>query len=822
MEKIPDEIGTAANVQAMVFGNMGETSATGVGFTRNPSTGEKVFWGEFLMNAQGEDVVAGIRTPEPISDLEAIMPDAYRSFARSPPASKSIIATCRISSSPSKTASCTCCKPAMASAPAGGVARVAVEMVEEGLIDKKEAVLRVAPAQLDQLLHPLFDQASLKDADQDRQRHRCVARRSRGPRGFTAEEAVESVKKGPVILIRKETTPDDIHGMDVAKGMLTAVGGKSSHAAVVARGMGRPAWSARLAAHRRAQEAVHVKVGGKDVVVKEGDWISFDGTTADVYLGQAKTSEPDPKSPLFVKFMKWADEFRGNFGVRANADIPRDAKAAREVRRRRHRPVPHRAHVLRRRSHSAHAGHDSGRDEKTRDKALQEAAAHAAQADFAGLFEAMDGFPVIIRTLDPPLHEFLPKRENLMVDLAVLPHAGGKEKKEDVGKLRHPGGRSEEEAAGAAQARRGSARVQSDARLPRLPARHHYPEITEMQARAIFEAAVQVAKKGIKVIPGSHDSAGRFQRRARVAEGNRGSRGEGSLEKAGMKNMKYLIGTMIEIPRGALTADQIAEVAEFFSFGTNDLTQTTLGMSRDDYTKFSKKYEELKIFKADPFADHRSGRRGQAHRDGGEARPQDARPISKSASAASTAAIPVRWSSAIAWAWTTFRARPIACRSPGWRRRKRPSPAATNRKRCALNDGSVPPEPPVGGARVQILFGKLLAIGRGIDGVLQNEFVARQILGRRFLDLLQRRQHLGLGRGHFLHPDIERQFADQRVIGHRIDGLDDVRVILERVVNQRRAPGLFLAQELLQKSEPLARELEVQLQPRVRFLRFPI
>jgi pyruvate,orthophosphate dikinase len=479
--------------------------------------------------------------------------------------------------------------------------RVAVEMVKDGLIDKKEAVLRVAPPQLDQLLHPLFDQASLKALTKIANGIDASPGAAVGRAVFDADQAVESVKKGPVILIRKETTPDDIHGMEVAAGVLTAVGGKSSHAAVVARGMGLPcvvgAGSLHIEEHKKQ---FTVKVGTKDVVVKEGDWISFDGTTADVYLGQAKTKEPDPKSPLFVEFMKWADEFRGNFGVRANADIPRDAIAAREFGAE--------GIGLCRTEHMFFAADRIpfmqamilAEDPKTRDKALQKLLP-MQRKDFAGLFEAMDGYPVIIRTLDPPLHEFLPKRENLMVDLALLPHAGGKEKKKMSESYGIPVG---------------ELKKKLPALLKRVEDLHEFnpmlgfrgcrlgivhTEITEMQARAIFEAAVQVAKKGVKVIPEVMIPLVGFQKELSLQKEIVERVAKEVLEKAGMKNMKYLIGTMIEIPRGALTADQIAEVAQFFSFGTNDLTQTTLGMSRDDYTKFSKKYEELKIFKADPF-----------------------------------------------------------------------------------------------------------------------------------------------------------------------------------------------------------------------------
>jgi pyruvate, orthophosphate dikinase len=601
MEKIPDEIGTAANVQAMVFGNMGDTSATGVGFTRNPSTGERVFWGEFLLNAQGEDVVAGIRTGRPISDLEAIMPDAYRQLRDITSSLEKHYRDMQDFEFTIENGKLFMLQTRNGKRTGAAALRVAVEMVKEGLIDKREAVLRVAPPQLDQLLHPLFDQASLKALIKIANGIDASPGAAVGRAVFTADEAVESAKKGPVILVRKETTPDDIHGMEVAKGILTAVGGKSSHAAVVARGMGLPCVVGAGALHiEEHKKQFTVKVGAKDIVVKEGDWISFDGTTADVYLGQANTKEPDPQSPLFVEFMKWADVFRGDFGVRANADIPRDAKAARDfgaegigLCRTEHMffaadRIPHmQAMIL-------------AEDPKTRDKALQRLLP-MQRKDFAGLFEAMDGYPVIIRTLDPPLHEFLPKRENLMVDLALLPHASGKEKKKMSENYGIPVG---------------DLKKKLPALLKRVEDLHEFnpmlgfrgcrlgivhTEITEMQARAIFEAAVQVAKKGVKVIPEVMIPLVGFQRELALQKEIVERVAKEVLEKAGMKNMKYLIGTMIEIPRGAITADQIAEVAQFFSFGTNDLTQTTLGMSRDDYTKFSKKYEELKIFKADPF-----------------------------------------------------------------------------------------------------------------------------------------------------------------------------------------------------------------------------
>ncbi len=601
MEKIPDDLGTAATVQTMVFGNVGDDSGTGVGFTRNPATGEKVFWGEFLLNAQGEDVVAGIRTPHPIADLESIMPGAYRQLREITTNLEKHYRDMQDFEFTIEHGTLFMLQTRNGKRTGMAAVRVAVEMVKEGLIDKREAVLRVAPNQLDQLLHPLFDPASLKSLTKLANGIDASPGAAVGRAVFTAEEAVEKAAHGPVILVRKETTPDDIHGMEVAEGILTAVGGKSSHAAVVARGMGLPcvvgAGALNIDEHKNQ---FTVTAGAKTITVKEGDWISFDGATADVYLGQAKTKDPDPHSPIFVEFMGWADKFRGDFGVRANADIPRDAKAAREfgaegigLCRTEHMffasdRIPHmQAMIL-------------AEDEKTRKKALEKLLT-MQRKDFVGLFETMDGYPVIIRTLDPPLHEFLPKRENLMVDLAVLPHASSKEKKKMSEAYGIPVGELKK-------------------RLPLLLKRvedlHEFnpmlgfrgcrlgivhPEITEMQARAIFEAAAQVAKKGIKVIPEVMIPLVGFRQELAMQKEIVERVAKEVLKEAGMSRLKYMIGTMIEIPRGALTANQIAEVAEFFSFGTNDLTQTTLGMSRDDYTKFSKKYEELKIFTADPF-----------------------------------------------------------------------------------------------------------------------------------------------------------------------------------------------------------------------------
>ncbi len=602
MEKIPDSIGTAANVQAMVFGNMGDTSGTGVGFTRNPATGEKVFYGEFLVNAQGEDVVAGIRTPQPIAELEKVMPEAYNQLREITTNLEKHYRDVQDFEFTIEDGKLYMLQTRNGKRTGPAAVRIAVELVEEGVIDKKEAVLRVAPVQLDQLLHPVLDPADRKKLNKIATASAASPGAAVGRAAFSSEDAVEMSAKGPVILVRKETTPDDIHGMDVSKGILTAVGGLTSHAAVVARGMGRPCvvGASSIEVNERAK-TMTIAADGKKQVVKEGEWISLDGSTGEVYLGQCKTNEPDPKSHYFATFMEWSDEFRGKFGVRANADIPRDAKQARlfgaqgiGLCRTEHMffaedRIPFmQAMIL-------------ARDEKTRKQALQKLLP-MQRKDFAGLFEAMDGFPVVIRTLDPPLHEFLPKRENLMVDIAKLPGADNKAKKE-------------------MSATYGVPVAQLKKHLPELLARveelhefnpmlgHRgcrlgvtYPEITEMQARAIFEAAVQVAKKGKTVIPEVMipliGNVKELENQKAIVT----KVAEEVLGKAGMSDLKYMVGTMIEIPRAALTADEVAKEAEFFSFGTNDLTQTTMGLSRDDYTKFSKQYEDLKIFKADPFA----------------------------------------------------------------------------------------------------------------------------------------------------------------------------------------------------------------------------
>ncbi|HTP36272.1 MAG TPA: pyruvate, phosphate dikinase [Candidatus Acidoferrales bacterium] len=605
MNGIPDDLGTAVNVQAMVFGNLGETSATGVGFTRNPATGEKVFYGEFLENAQGEDVVAGIRTPHPISELEKWNPEVYKQLHEITTMLEKHYRDVQDFEYTIQDGKLYMLQTRNGKRTGPAAVRIAVEMVEEGLISKEEAVLRVDPQQLDQLLHPVLDPKQIKTLTKLAKGLPASPGAAVGTIVFTADEAVEASRKAPVILVRKETVPDDIHGMEVAKGILTSRGGMTSHAAVVCRGMGTPCVAGAEAVDvNEHKKEVTVTVDGKVVTLKEGDWLSLDGSTGDVYQGKANTIEADPTSGILASFMGWADQFRGDFGVRANADIPRDAKVARKfgaqgigLCRTEHmffaedRIEYMQAMIL-------------ARDEKSRRKALAKLLPFQRK-DFAGLFEAMNGFPVVIRTLDPPLHEFLPKREDLMVDIALLPYADIKKKKELVAKY----------------VRFGVEVKNLKTVLPELlhrveelhefnPMLGHrgcrlgitYPEITEMQARAIFEAAVQVAKKGVKVIPevmipligGVKELENQKKIVVKVAEE--------VLAKAGMKDLKYMVGTMIEIPRAALTADGVAKEAEFFSFGTNDLTQTTMGLSRDDYTKFQKDYQDRKIFANDPFA----------------------------------------------------------------------------------------------------------------------------------------------------------------------------------------------------------------------------
>ncbi|MDA1312691.1 MAG: pyruvate, phosphate dikinase [Acidobacteria bacterium] len=582
MNEISVDLGTGVNVQTMVFGNLGETSATGVGFTRNPATGEKVFYGEFLTNAQGEDVVAGIRTPRPISELKDLMPDAYHELERITTNLENHYRDVQDFEFTIQDHKLYMLQTRNGKRTGPAAVRIAVEMAEEKLISKEEAVLRVDPAQLDQLLHPVLEKKSAASLSRLAVGLPASPGAAVGRIVFTADEAVKQAAKGPVLLVRAETTPDDIHGMEVAKGILTSRGGMTSHAAVVARGMGTPcvAGAGDLNVDTKAKR---LKAGKK--ILKEGDWLSLDGTTGDVFAGQAQTIDPDPSSGHFAKFMEWVDTFR-TIGVRANAEVPRDAKKARKfgaegigLCRTEHMffegaRIEHmRAMIL-------------ADNEKDRRKALKKLLP-MQRKDFRDLFTVMDGYPVIIRTLDPPLHEFLPKREDLMVEIATLKAS-----------KKHHGLKAKEKL------------------LERVEELHEFnpmlghrgcrlgitfPEITEMQAQAIFEAAVQCAKKGIKVIPEVMIPLVGDVRELRDQKRIVVEAAEKVFANAGMK-VDYMVGTMIEVPRGALTADKVAEEAEFFSFGTNDLTQTTFGFSRDDSGSFIQEYQKRHIFEQDPFA----------------------------------------------------------------------------------------------------------------------------------------------------------------------------------------------------------------------------
>ncbi len=583
MNGISVDLGTAVNVQTMVFGNLGETSGTGVGFTRNPATGEHEFYGEFLINAQGEDVVAGIRTPRPISELNDVMPAAYKQLRKITKSLEKHYRDAQDFEFTIEDSKLYMLQTRNGKRTGPAAINIAVDMVKERLITRQEAVLRVEPQQLDQLLHPVLEPDAKKSLTLLATGLPASPGAAVGTVVFSADDAVKHADKGPVVLVRGETTPDDIHGMEVAKGILTSRGGMTSHAAVVARGMGVPCVAG--AGDIRVDSAKKRMSVGK-ITLKEGDWISLDGSSGEVFAGQAATIDADPSSGKLARFMSWVDKFR-TIGVRANAEVPRDAKTARAfgaegigLCRTEHmffegERIEHmRAMIL-------------ATDEKARRKALRKLLP-MQRKDFAALFKVMDGYPVIIRTLDPPLHEFLPKREDLMVELAEL-RALKKNKKR------------QEEVAGLLS------RVEELHEFnPMLGHRGcrlgiTFPEITEMQAQAIFEAAVQCAKKGIKVIPevmiplvGDVKELA-HQKKIVVAAAEKVFAQKG-------KKVKYMVGTMIEVPRGALTADEVAKEAEFFSFGTNDLTQTTFGFSRDDSGGFIRDYREKNIFDEDPFA----------------------------------------------------------------------------------------------------------------------------------------------------------------------------------------------------------------------------
>ena len=594
---IPDDIGTAVNVQAMVFGNTGDRSGTGVGFTRNPATGAKEFYGEFLINAQGEDVVAGIRTPKPIAELEKLMPATYRELRQITARLERHYKDVQDFEFTIEDGKLFMLQTRNGKRTGYAAVVVATDMVAEKLITPKQAVLQVDPEALTQLLAPIFDPKAWAAIQVATKGLPASPGAASGQVVFTADDAVEWARQGKkVILVRKETVPDDIHGMFVAQGILTATGGMTSHAAVVGRQMGKPSivGASALEVNEHAKTVTIGKHGHK-----EGDWLSFDGLTGEVKIGQVATRPSEilqvtfgemkaQKSDIFRRFnqlLSWADSFR-RLGVRANADQPDQAEIAYGF-------GANGIGLCR----TEHMFFGEGRipivqrmiladNEADRRAALNELLP-LQRADFYGVFKAMRGRPVTIRTIDPPLHEFLPKREELMVDIARMETSG----------------------------KTGPDLDEKRALLKRVEQLHEfnpmlghrgvrlgitYPEITEMQARAILEAACDVTKEGGKtvaeiMIPLVGDvlelrDQSEIVRRV-AAE---------VMKERGVK-VKYLVGTMIEVPRGSIVADEIAREAEFFSFGTNDLTQLTYGFSRDDFGKVLEVYRERKILERDPF-----------------------------------------------------------------------------------------------------------------------------------------------------------------------------------------------------------------------------
>jgi pyruvate,orthophosphate dikinase len=641
LNDIPHDLGTAVNVQSMVFGNMGESSATGVGFTRNPSTGEKEFYGEFLQNAQGEDVVAGIRTPRPIAELADVLPKAYTQLREITTRLEKHYKDVQDFEFTVEENTLYMLQTRNGKRTGLAAVHIAVDMVEEGILTKKEAVAKVEPGSLDQLLHPIFDPRERLKAAVAAKGLPASPGAATGSIVFTADDAVTASKAGKrVVLVRMETVPDDIHGMSVAQGILTATGGMTSHAAVVGRQMGKPSVVGCGALDIDAK-AKKMKVAGR--TLSEGDSISIDGSTGEVILEELPTSPSEvlqvvagtlkaAKSPLFGKFEKllgWADDVR-KLGVRANADIPRDAKVAFAfgahgigLCRTEHMffAADRLALVVKMILSAARGQKGMDLTERLKEKLADARGAQAAEirkemarvqkehgksvtdykaaiakllpmqrADFAGLFREMHGHPVTIRTLDPPLHEFLPKREELMVKIAALEAKGAAANKAKIAPL-------------AKMLRAVEELHEFNPMLGHRGCRLGitYPEITRMQARAIFEAAVQVARKGTPVKPEVMiPLVGHVEELRRQAAIVREVAAE-VLGKAPGVKVEYLVGTMIEVPRGAVTADEIAKEAEFFSFGTNDLTQMGFGLSRDDAGKFLGQYIELGILDKDPF-----------------------------------------------------------------------------------------------------------------------------------------------------------------------------------------------------------------------------
>ena len=576
MNDIPYSWGTAVNVQMMVFGNMGDTSGTGVAFTRNAATGEKAMLGEYLVNAQGEDVVAGVRTPKPIAKLAEDMPDVYKQFMEIANKLEAHYKDMQDMEFTVEEGKLYFLQTRNGKRTANAALKIAVDMVNEGVLTTDEALMRVDPKQLDQILHPAFDQKALKAAKAIGKGLPASPGAAAGKVYFTAEDAKVHAEAGErVILVRLETSPEDIEGMVAAEGILTVRGGMTSHAAVVARGMGTCCVSGCEEIRMNEAEKTFV-LGG--MTIKEGDYISLDGSTGNIYGEDIPTVEPEISGD-FATFMKWADAKRV-LKVRTNADTPKDAKVA----------IDFGAEGIGL-TRTEHMFFEGERIMKFRKMILAETVEERVEAlsgiepfqkeDFKGIYEAMQERPVTIRLLDPPLHEFMPNTEE---EFEALAKETGKSIEELKIKAR---GLHE---LNPMMGHRGCRLAVS------------YPEIAQMQTRAIIEAAIEVSvEKGIEIVPEIMiPLIGEIKELKYVKEIVVKTANE-VMDKKG-KTLKYLVGTMIEIPRAALTADQIATEAEFFSFGTNDLTQMTYGLSRDDAGKILADYIDKNIYECDPTA----------------------------------------------------------------------------------------------------------------------------------------------------------------------------------------------------------------------------
>ena len=577
LNDIPSDWGTAVNVQEMVFGNMGNDSGTGVAFTRNPATGEKKLYGEYLMNAQGEDVVAGIRTPQSIDKLNETNPEVYRQFAEIAEKLEKHYRDMQDMEFTIERGKLFMLQTRNGKRTAQAALKIAVDLVNEGLITKEEAILKVDPKQLDSLLHPTFEAKALKAAKPIGKGLPASPGAATGKIYFTAEEAVAAHQAGEknIILVRNETSPEDIEGMHVSNGILTARGGMTSHAAVVARGMGTCCVAGCGEITIKENEKIMIDKNGK--TYREGDWISLDGSTGNVYDGQLPTVEPE-MTGYFGTFMEWADSIR-RLKVRTNADTPKDAAQA--IR------FGAEGIGLCRTEHMFFEGDRIkamremiiARTEEQRRKALDKLLP-MQRGDFEGIFREMKGYPVTIRYLDPPLHEFLPQDDEDIQTLADEMGITFDELKNIVNGLHE---------FNPMMGHRGCRLAVS------------YPEIAEMQTRAVIEAAINVTREGLKVEPEIMIPLVGDVKELQFIKEIVVRVADEIIRESGI-DLKYKVGTMIEVPRAAITADEIAKEAEFFSFGTNDLTQMTFAFSRDDAGKFLEDYYNKKIYEFDPFA----------------------------------------------------------------------------------------------------------------------------------------------------------------------------------------------------------------------------